>query len=337
MLLFLQYILSIDYSEGYYVITTPGKPEYLMSHKDGTLRALAMDYPKSINDPNVVKIEKKNDGYSIKFMATNKYLCGKGVLPGAYSCPDSDKPMTKFKIEDKNGNKIIKTRKRCLYRAGLSGDKGQYLALVKCDLFKNKQSWEVSELKIPGGESMAAISSDSSASLNKTSSVSANKRSSVSANKTSSVSANKTVDTSMSANSSAAKSTGLTQTAINDESKILFPSENSILEIKPNKKPFKSDEASEIISDSLPIKLVTDQPLCAQPVCMQNPPACCNSEPLREQSEADDMNSKKEQESSESSEKEDKKGEMPKEEKKKNKLKKKGKLGNKLKKEKAKE
>ncbi|KAG0436804.1 hypothetical protein DMUE_4044 [Dictyocoela muelleri] len=314
MFLFLCKILSIDYSVGYYVITKPGSTEYLMTYPDGTLRSLEMPYPKSINDRNVVKLDVKSDGYSIKFMATGKYLCVKGIKPGAYSCDNRDAKQTKFKIIDKNGNKIIKSSKKCLYRAGISSDKGQYLALVKCGLFKNKQAWEVNELKL--GEDIVSSTSRnknssemmgylgslernislsrSSRSLNRNIALSRSSEASLSASDQKDMER----DSSVSGISNFSKSGSV-------ESKILNSDGNSSFEIKPNNKGFASNESTTLITESTPINVITGSQYQAQ----QCQPVCCTGASVNQQNNLNENDAEKDEkdEKDEKNEKNEKK------------------------------
>ncbi|KAG0430984.1 hypothetical protein DMUE_5605, partial [Dictyocoela muelleri] len=262
----------------------PGSTEYLMTYPDGTLRSLEMPYPKSINDRNVVKFDKKNDGYTIKFMATGKYLCAKGILPGAYSCDNRDANQSKFKINDKNGNKIIQGGKKCLNRAGIASDKGQYLALVKCGLFKNKQAWEVNELKlgvdiavsIPNNSNSSEIIS--SKSLNRNISISKSSEASLSASNQKDVKR----DSSVSGISNFSKSESV-------ESKISNPVGNSTLEIKPNEKTIKSNESTTLVTESTPINIITGSQYQAQ----QCQPIFCTGAHVNEQNNLNKNDSEK--------------------------------------------
>lgn len=177
-------IFAIDYTEGYYAITTPFGTNITLTDGD-KIKVQKGPMPTKVTDKNLMKIVKNGDVFSIKFVSNNKFLC-KGEGTSSKLCDKMNELKSKYFIENQGDGKIrFRQKELCLAR---SGPNQEYVAFVKCGVYPHRQVWnlkpatikeeEVKKPKTPkkkDAEKSASKDLSTSASKSKELSVSASK------------------------------------------------------------------------------------------------------------------------------------------------------------------
>ncbi|KAG0441923.1 hypothetical protein DMUE_0690 [Dictyocoela muelleri] len=141
--------MTIDYTKGYYAITTPFGTSITLPSGKGSVRVLKGNMPTSKSDKNLIKIEKNGDVFSIKFVSNNKYLC-KGEGTSSALCDKKNELKSKYFIENQGGDKIrFRQKELCLARSGMDQD---YVAFVKCGVYPHRQVWNLKPVTIKDDE-----------------------------------------------------------------------------------------------------------------------------------------------------------------------------------------
>lgn len=128
------------FTKGYYIIKVPNIDESIVGFDNNSVKSSKRKMPDSKKSDNLIKFERKGDGYVIKFVKNGRYLCSKEGLTIAYLCDRKDDPNTLFKIEDYiNERKIIRIGNKCLNRMGYqNGSTDEYLGIESCYINRPK-------------------------------------------------------------------------------------------------------------------------------------------------------------------------------------------------------